>query len=88
MPQGRGRDGSGSAPMEGEAGAPMAGGATGRRPPDRPALNRRDSSHSSGNVLLSLNGDGDHATSLPADGRDVMADLVPVGIEGEAAEEG
>jgi hypothetical protein len=39
-------------------------------------------------VLLSLNGDGDHATSLPADGRDVMADLVPVGIEGEVAEEG
>lgn len=39
---GRGRDGSGSAPMEGEAGAPVAAAALpaegGRRPPDRPAL--------------------------------------------------
>jgi hypothetical protein len=49
---------------------------------------RRESSHNSGDALLSLNDDGNHATSLPADGRDVMADLVPVGIEGEVAEEG
>jgi hypothetical protein len=42
MPQGRGRYDSSSAPMEGEAGAPVTAAALpaegGRRPPDRPAL--------------------------------------------------
>ena len=32
-------------------------------------------------------GDRDHLATLPVDGRDVMADLAPVGIEGEVAEQ-
>ena len=32
-------------------------------------------------------GERDHLATLPADGRDVMADLAPVGIQGEIAEQ-
>jgi hypothetical protein len=39
-------------------------------------------------AALSLSGYWDHATSLPADGRNVMTDLAPGVIEGEVAEEG
>ena len=35
----------------------------------------------------SVCGEWDHLATLPVDGRDVMADLAPVGIEGEVAEQ-